>query len=203
MNLNNPIMTEGPALGGGTRWWPDESWKHALLIDFGRRFLINVFLETGTFEGDTPAAVKDHFGEVYSIELSPKYHAQSAARFASDRRVHILLGSSSEILPEVIKGIRTPGPILFYLDAHVHTGGGDSDQVPAELVAIDRYRPESLVVIDDVSPRPEGGGYRVATRQVNYNVNLPAGWEVKFLSGLLIAHKGIYSIPEGIYVARS
>jgi hypothetical protein len=201
MDLSNPIMTEGPALGGGTRWWPDETWKHALLIDFGKRFNISVFLETGTFEGDTPAAVKGHFEEVYSIELSPKYQAQSAARFASDPHVHIVLGSSSEVLPEVIDGIR-PGPILFYLDAHVHNGGGDRDQVPAELVAIDRHRPESLVVIDDVSPRPEGGGYRVATRQVNYNVSLPAGWEVKFLSGLLVAHKGTYSVPDGIYVTR-
>src|SRR3990172_4976535 len=134
IDLNNPIFV-GP-------WSPQAEWKRALLTELGRRFNINVLVETGTCWGDTVEAVRQHFVHVYSVELSVIFYESAEKRFAGVDNVHLFFGSSGRYLDKLLEQVPA-GPILFWLDAHV-TGGpsaDDGDQVNDELRTIAAKRP--------------------------------------------------------------
>src|ERR1017187_9575424 len=183
-DLNNPVFV--------AEFSPEAEWKRTLLIACGRRFGLTNLIETGTCWGDTVASVRPFFEQVYSIELSPKFYESAKSRFENDQHVHLYFGSSRLTLESVLKDAPA-GPLLFWLDAHV-TGGpsaDDGDQVNPELYIIQRDRPESLVLIDDV--RPHGLTGYIAP---DGPITIPNGWTAKFLSGVLALHTGGYDFPE-------
>jgi hypothetical protein len=131
--------------------YPSEDYKHATILEYARRFQTNVFIETGTYLGDTVQAVKNCFSQVYSIELGPNLYQNAWKRFAHDPNVTILLGNSEEVLKQLLPMI-TERP-LFYLDSHFKY---DADSPEAalnptlgELDAIFTLCPNSVVLIDD------------------------------------------------------
>jgi hypothetical protein len=79
-----------------------------------------VFVETGTYLGDGVwLALKAGFRKIYSIEISPEYHAAACRRFASEiatKRVELMLGDSLDLVGEVIS--REAREMTFWLDAH-------------------------------------------------------------------------------------
>lgn len=168
---------------------PQAPWKQALIMEFARRFNLTTLVETGTCYGDTIAAVRSSFTNIWSVELSTKLHAASSRRFAEDSGVHLKLGSSGEELPGIIA--QTTGPLLFWLDAHITTGAiGNGDQTTMELEAIRNLRPDSLVLIDDVK-------YGQKTWEApDAEVATPKGWKAHFFSGVLVLHAGGYAIPD-------
>ena len=74
------------------------------------------FVETGTFKGDTVAAVADRFDPIVSIELHPRYAAMARRRFAAQTHVRIIEGDSAVTLADAVAGIDRR--ILFWLDGH-------------------------------------------------------------------------------------
>jgi len=78
---------------------------------------VEAFIETGTFKGDTIAAVADRFATVISIELLPKYAAAARQRFAASPNVTIIEGDSGTALEQAIAGLDN-GRALFWLDSH-------------------------------------------------------------------------------------
>lgn len=173
INLNNPEMI--------SPFDPDAAWKREVIVYLGEWFGLRTLVETGSSEGDCIEHVRHYFDQVLSVELSKVVYEKTARRFTHAPNVLLFLGSSGEMLPLMIA--ETSGPLLFWLDAHV-TGGlsaDDGDQIPAELDAIVRLRPESLVLIDDTTPDL---------------VQPPQGWKKIFLRGMTILHDGRYDIPE-------
>jgi hypothetical protein len=130
---------------------PPPEVKHATIREYGKMFRLDVLVETGTYFGDTIAATKRQFSDIYSIELSPELHKRAKERFAGDSRVHLLLGNSGDILKEILPELnRTP---LFWLDAHYSGGttarGAVDTPIVQELDAIFALCPDSVVLIDD------------------------------------------------------
>src|SRR4051794_12950820 len=87
-----------------------------------------IFVETGTFEGDTIERVRGEFSEIHSLEVSESLRERAAVRFDDDPSVHLHLGDSRDVLlslKEILKGKR----VMYWLDAHwcvgddVGTGG--------------------------------------------------------------------------------
>jgi hypothetical protein len=77
------------------------------------------FVETGTFKGDTVAAVADRFATVISIEALPKYAQAARQRFANASNVTIVEGDSGTALEGAIAGLNgLKGCALFWLDSH-------------------------------------------------------------------------------------
>jgi hypothetical protein len=122
-----------------------------------------VLVETGTFKGDTVAAVLPYVERVFTIEQSEALWRECAARFAGDARVQVVHGDSAI---EIARAMPSIGPraTLFWLDAHWcvadHTSGEHS-QCPLlrEIDAIGRLDEASVVLIDDarlfLAPPPE------------------------------------------------
>jgi len=113
---------------------------------------IEIFVETGSFHGDTIESVKNIFPEIHSIEISKELFDNCAKRFEDDIHVHLYHGKSPELLRKIRKKIKKNA--LFWLDAHwceaINTGGKKS-QCPLidEIKAITPLREADVVFIDD------------------------------------------------------
>ena len=94
---------------------------HDELIKIAKRNDIKVFIETGTYIGNTVFAVKDTFTSIYSIELSKKIYNLLKKRFETYSNINILNGDSTQVLNKIL--IDIDEPILFWLDAHYSSGG--------------------------------------------------------------------------------
>jgi len=130
---------------------PPHAYKQRLLRDCSRAHGARVLVETGTYLGDMLEALREDFGQVYSIELDRELHERAIRRFAGRRNVSILCGDSATVLPRLLDSISHPA--LFWLDGHFSAGitaRGDKDTpVVAELEAIARHPVRGHVVLID------------------------------------------------------
>ncbi len=133
---------------------PEDDEKHTILREYARRFGCRVLVETGTYQGDTVAAVQRDFDEVYTIELHEELYRRARWRFVFDRHVHVRQGDSAEELDRVLPELDRP--TLFWLDAHYSAGGVTSAKgkydppLLYELEAILALRePRHVILIDD------------------------------------------------------
>lgn len=127
-------------------------YKQQTIIEYGQRYNIQVFIETGTYLGDMVYAVSKEFDRIVSIELSENLYRKALRRFAKNKNIHIYHGDSTVVLLEVGQTLTTPA--LFWLDAH-YSGGfstqGEMDTpVLAELNTIlDHSDFNNVILIDD------------------------------------------------------
>ena len=66
---------------------PPHGVKLRTLDEYAKTFNLRVLVETGTFYGDTIAAMARNFDHIYSIELSQQLHEIAKARFSGIRNV--------------------------------------------------------------------------------------------------------------------
>lgn len=160
---------------GFTRWRVELAWRlrgrpsppphvvkqRAILRDQrGGRF--RTFIETGTFTGEMLAAMRPHFRELISIELSPSIYETARRRFSGDPGITLLLGDSGVVLPRVLESLDHPA--LFWLDGHYSvegTGRAEIDTpVTQELAALLRHPVRGhVVLIDDARLFDGSAGY--------------------------------------------
>jgi len=129
------------------------SLDSSLVAAFQSVLPLGVFIETGTFKGDTVAALMPFFGKIVSIELSETLWPDVVSRFEAYPNVRILLGDSRDRLSELSPELQNES-VLYWLDAHwcVATDtAGELSQCPLleELQAIGTLNRESVVLIDD------------------------------------------------------
>ena len=100
-----------------------------------------LWIETGTYRGDTTRFLSSIGREVISIEPEPNLAARARARLASLPNVTILMGSSESLFSDIVMGLS--GPCCFWLDGHYSAGvtyRGDTDTpVAHELSAIAQH----------------------------------------------------------------
>lgn len=114
-----------------------------------------VWVETGTYLGFTTNYLKSIGSRVYTIEPQKEFYERAKHRFRSDDNVQVLLGTSEDILPVLLKEIS--GDINFWLDGH-YSGGetfkAETDTpIIQELIAISSnldHLGRVVIMIDDV-----------------------------------------------------
>lgn len=115
---------------------------------------LKVFIETGTYRGDTLASVAKDFEALISIELNQELHASASQRFADDTSITLLQGDSTSKLEEAFD-LAGGRPALVWLDAHfsgVGTSKGDGNTpILAEIETVLRKAsPQDVVMVDDL-----------------------------------------------------
>jgi hypothetical protein len=137
--------------GGVQCWGVTAAYKQLMIIDYGLRLGLKNFVETGTWHGDTLAAVRGRFDQLYSVELSPELYKQNTARFAGCQDVHLFCGDSGAVINEIL-GQLDGKPTLFWLDAHPSGGDtvGDESPLQRELDAILSSVNTGVILIDDL-----------------------------------------------------
>jgi hypothetical protein len=127
--------------------------KRRIVRQLTRRSAARTFVETGTYRGDTIAAVSRDVDRVISIELDERLASAAIRRFRDRSNISILTGDSGEVLPRVVEELHEPA--LFWLDGHFSGGvtalGAHVTPIEQELDAIlDASRPPHLVLVDDI-----------------------------------------------------
>ncbi len=114
---------------------------------------LDIFAETGTFQGDSIASVRDQFSEIYSVELSDEYYELAVERFTGDARINLVHSDSPSALQEWGQKL-SERSALYFLDAHwcaAENTASILSQCPLldEIKAIGKLNSDSVIVIDD------------------------------------------------------
>lgn len=126
--------------------------KQRTVIEYGRCFGIDIFIETGTFKGGMVKAVTDVFKKIYSIELGDYYYQMARARFDGFGHIQIIQGHSPEELKKILGGVSER--CLFWLDAHCSGGmtvaGEKQTPILEELEVIFCHSVKNhIILVDD------------------------------------------------------
>ena len=82
-----------------------------------------VFIETGTYVGDTVKSIQPYFNEVHTIEISEYLYNRFFQEHPDYGNVTVHLGDSSKIIPELLSQFDDTKKCVFWLDeigrAHV------------------------------------------------------------------------------------
>jgi hypothetical protein len=137
---------------GGRTSYPPEKAKQNVLKEYALRYDLKVFVETGTFMGDTVEAMKNVVDRIYSIELSRELFEQARERFRAYDHVELIHGDSANVLRHVIAELNQPA--LFWLDGHLCGGitasGEKETPIHEELEQIlCAPDPGHVMIIDD------------------------------------------------------
>ena len=157
---------------------PPQTVKQRLLGRLAETCGLNVLVETGTYTGDTVAALEPRFRTIHTIELSPELVERAKRRFSGNTKITVWQGDSGTVLPQVLAALDEP--ILFWLDGH-YSGGvtarGESDTpIMSELQHIRNHQlwRSHAIVIDDAREFNGEGGYpslsflQAATRAMGF-----------------------------------
>ena len=126
----------------------------------------SVFIETGTYLGDTAQNMSLIFDKVISIELSSQLFLDAQLRLRNNKKIFLLQGDSASKLRDACS-MASGKPSIVWLDAHWSGGNtarsSENTPVLAELKSLIMSGVEgSIIIIDDI----------------RYFIDLPSGFEV-------------------------
>src|SRR5579872_7115269 len=78
---------------------------------------VDVFVETGTFHGDSINIAKNYFKTIYSIELSVELYEKALIKYQAHPSIKIVQGDSAKILKNIVSSLLGQA-IVYWLDAH-------------------------------------------------------------------------------------
>lgn len=81
---------------------------------------IKVFVETGTYVGDTTHALSSYFDKIYTFEISAELVALAKKRFQDKKHIEIIQGDSGAELEHILPKINEK--TIFWLDGHYSEG---------------------------------------------------------------------------------
>lgn len=108
-----------------------------------------VFVETGTYKGETILSLENYFHELHTIEIKRELFEMTRRK---SKKINFHLGDSSIVLSKICKDIKSN--TIFFLDGHWScgiTGKGEKD-IPLyeELNSIlTFFKNKCIIIIDD------------------------------------------------------
>ena len=122
-----------------------------IVIDLARLNGATVFVETGTFHGDTTRWASNHFEKVHTIERAESLYKLHSSELARIKGVVPHFGDSRNILPQIVRTLDGQRAV-YWLDGHWSGGetAGKEDECPLldELACLSG-RAEDIILIDD------------------------------------------------------
>jgi hypothetical protein len=118
-------------------------------------FSNSVWIETGTYLGDTTLFLSKISNFVHSIEPENKLFLNAQIRFKDFENVNLIHGSSEDVFPDLLSKIN--GNVNFWLDGHYSAGitykGKNDTPIKEELISISQFInnfEKICVCIDDI-----------------------------------------------------
>ena len=121
-----------------------DSLVEAEISKLTAQYGIKSAVETGTYRGFTAKGLAAIVPMVYTIELMSNAYEYAASTLAATPNVQQFLGSSLQVLPDLIPKI--DHPTLYFLDAHWH----GNFPLREELEIIASYDPQPIILIHDI-----------------------------------------------------
>ncbi len=116
-------------------------------------FNLDVFVETGTYLGDSANVAAGIFKQVHTIELSANLYKKAVERFKDNTNICCYLGDSAAVMKKLVPVLT--GRVLFWLDGHfsggITSGGENNTPILSELESISLLPcQKSVILIDDL-----------------------------------------------------
>ena len=113
----------------------------------------DLFIETGSYVGETLDNIKSEFDKLISIEITEKYFNYCKAKFANYSNIEMIRGDSVIILPNLIAKYSDKN-VIFFLDGHYSAGdtgtnGMDCPVIEELKIINEKHSGNALIVIDD------------------------------------------------------
>ena len=143
----------------------DKSFLQSLKDDYKE---YPIFIETGTYYGETINVMEPLFDKLHTIEIKPEFYNFHINNYKGNK-INFHLGDSSKVLFNLLPSIKDKS--IFFLDGHwsaLDTGKGDKDcPLYEELnVIMSTYKQKGIIIIDDV--RLFGSGPNVNDEPCNW-----------------------------------
>ena len=129
-----------------------EICKRDTLRHYAKKYGVTVFVETGTFRGETIDFLRPVVNRLVSMELSRDFFEAAQEKFAGQPNVELLCGDSAVLLPSVISSVEEKA--LIWLDAH-YSGkatafGSEETPIIKELdIVFSLSKARHVILIDD------------------------------------------------------
>ena len=125
-----------------------------------------LFVETGTFLGETTLAMSSVFERCWTVEIDKSLYEQALRRFDGRKNITALLGDSATRIVDILSEI--DAPTIFWLDGHysrANTGRSAIDTVIVNELARIFEHPikEHVILIDDARDFLGINGYPTIT----------------------------------------
>lgn len=182
MEVTDTVLSVEEWIAKGRPLPPPSAYKQRVFAEYRERFKPRIFVETGTYKGDTTASQIPFFNKLITIEVDKTLFENAQKRFADEPKVQVMHGDSGAVLKDLVPGLKEPA--LFWLDGHFsasNTGyGAKFTPVVEELQVILRDAPEHIVLIDDARlftgeddyPRLESLEVLVQTLRSSYSITV-------------------------------
>jgi hypothetical protein len=110
-----------------------------------------IFVETGTYHGETIFEMDKYFKELHTIEIKKEFYNNTKSRYKGNK-IHFYLGDSAIMLKKFVPILNEK--TIFFLDGHWsagNTGRGEKDcPLLEELNIINKnFKKEAIIIIDD------------------------------------------------------
>ncbi|MFX1419559.1 MAG: hypothetical protein ACFE9N_11625 [Promethearchaeota archaeon] len=127
-------------------------YKQKVVKYYAKKFSPDIFIETGTYQGDMIHAIKKKFKTIYSIELNEELYRKARKRFAKYNHILIIYGDSKVQLKKILSKIDKP--CLFWLDAHYSGDGTAKGDLETPIMEemnliVNHSNLEHIILIDD------------------------------------------------------
>ncbi len=171
-------------------------------------FGVSTFIESGTYLGDT-AEVASRLFTVHTVELSKILYLQAQKRFSRNKQVHLYLGDSTEVLPQILPSLKNER-LLFWLDGHWSAGntakGSENTPIIKELQLIKKAGiTNAIILIDDIRffqkplANPQGtsfDGYPDLQDLIHEIQQIDNRYQYLVLGDVLLAYPSAYEIKS-------
>jgi hypothetical protein len=126
--------------------------KRAEILKWQAMTRYKLFVETGTFLGETTLMMASVFERCWTVEIDQALYEQALRRFQGHHNITALHGDSASRIVDILRDIDAPA--VFWLDGHysrANTGRGITDTaIVSELVHIFEHPiKEHVILIDD------------------------------------------------------
>lgn len=123
----------------------------ALITKLRDLFGVKLFVEAGTYNGETARWAATEFEQVVTIENSQILYDQTSFKYNHLKNVQFIAGDTRKCLEEIVPSLEEI--TIFWLDSHWCGGDsyGESDQCPLleELEILNESSLNHIVLIDD------------------------------------------------------
>jgi len=184
-NLNNLILE--------LQFLKNKDWSltEKFLNDIKAFTNASIFVESGTYIGDTAYHASYCFEQVHSVELSPSLYAQAVNRFADNQKIFLYQGDTVVVFPRILKNIKSK--IVFWLDGHFSGGStarGEIDTpIMQELKIIkESGLSDSIILIDDIRLFGIANDYPSVLEVYKYIKTINSLYRIEIIGDILIAY---------------
>lgn len=122
-----------------------------IILDLAHMLQSTIFVETGTYKGDTTRWAAKHFKTVHTIERATGLYNEFSPVLSALPQVTCHLGDSRDILPQIANQLNERSAVIW-LDGHWSGGetAGSKDECPLldELMCLSN-RTNDIILIDD------------------------------------------------------